>query len=74
MDKVVYQGAGYFAGIPARDMPLDEWAKLPKELRKAALKQELYKIVTCEEEAAAVEAEPTTSEKRDKKPCEIENA
>ena len=69
MDKVVYQGAGYFAGIPARDMTLDEWAKLPKEVRKAALKQELYKIVTCEEEA-----ESTKSEPKIKKPCEVENA
>ena len=71
MDKVKYEGGGYFAGVPARDMTLDEWAKCPKELRKAALKQGLYKIVTCEEEAA-VEAESATSEPREKKPCEVD--
>lgn len=70
-DRVVYQSGGYFAGVPARDMPLDEWVKYPKELRKAALKQGLYKIITCEEEA---EAESAKSEPKIKKPCEVENA
>lgn len=73
MDRVVYQGGAYFAGLPARDMPLDEWALHPKELRKTALKQGLYKIVTCEEEAA-VKAESTQSESKNKKPCEVDNA
>ena len=42
MDKYIYKGGGYFAGVPARDMTAEEWAKLPKEIREAALKADLY--------------------------------
>ena len=67
MDKAKYNGGGYFTGAPARDMTLEEWARVPKELRKTALKQGLYTIVTCEEEAEAVK-----SATREKKPCEVD--
>ena len=42
MDKYIYNGGGYFAGVPARDMSAEEWAKLPKEIQKAALQAGLY--------------------------------
>ena len=42
MDKYIYKGGGYFAGVPARDMSAEEWAELPKEIQKAALKDGLY--------------------------------
>ena len=42
-DCYVYQGNGYFVGLPARDMDADEWKQFPKELTKAALKAGLYK-------------------------------
>jgi len=44
VDKYVYQGGGYFVGVPARDMSAEEWAELPKEIQKAALKAGLYKL------------------------------
>ena len=44
MDKYVYQGSGYFVGLPARDLDADEWKQFPKELTKAALKDGLYKL------------------------------
>lgn len=44
MDKYVYKGGGYFAGVPARDMSAEEWARLPKEIREAALKAGLYAL------------------------------
>jgi hypothetical protein len=42
VDKYIYKGEGYFAGVPARDMSAEEWAELPKEIQKAALKAGLY--------------------------------
>ena len=42
MDKYIYKGGGYFAGVPARDMSAEEWAELPKEIQKAALKAGLH--------------------------------
>lgn len=50
MDKYVYQGSGYFVGLPARDLDADEWKQFPKELTKAALKAGLYKLEKQEEE------------------------
>ena len=44
MDKYVYQGNGYFVGLPARDLSVDEWKQFPKELTKAALKAGMYKL------------------------------
>jgi len=44
VDKYIYQGGGYFAGLPARDMDADEWKQFPKELVKAALSAGLYKL------------------------------
>jgi len=41
-DRYIYKGGGYFAGVPARDMSAEEWAKLPKEIQDAALKVGLY--------------------------------
>lgn len=41
-DRYIYNGGGYFAGVPARDMSAEEWAKLPKEIQEAALKAGLY--------------------------------
>lgn len=43
-DRYIYKGGGYFAGVPARDMSAEEWAKLPKEIQKAALKADLYEL------------------------------
>lgn len=42
MDKYIYKGGGYFVDVPARDMSAEEWAELPKEIQKAALKAGLY--------------------------------
>lgn len=50
MDKYVYQGSGYFVGLPARDMSVDEWKQFPKELTKAALKAGIYKLEKHKEE------------------------
>ena len=50
MDKYVYQGNGYFVGLPARDMDADEWKQFPKELTKAALKADIYKLEKHKEE------------------------
>ena len=41
-DRYIYKGGGYFAGVPARDISAEEWAKLPKEIQEAALKPGLY--------------------------------
>lgn len=50
MDKYIYdQEKGYLAGLPARDIDVDEWKLLPKELTKAALKLGMYKTVPKEE-------------------------
>ena len=43
-DFYVYQGSGYFVGLPARDLSVDEWKQFPKELTKAALKAGIYKL------------------------------
>lgn len=45
MDKYVYLGQGYFVGLPARDMSVDEWKQFPKELTDAALKLKMYRLV-----------------------------
>ncbi len=50
MDKYVYLGQGYFVGLPARDMSVDEWKQFPKELTKAALKAGMYKLEKHKEE------------------------
>ena len=44
MDNYIYQGGGYFAGLPARDIAVEEWKTFPKELTTAALKAGLYKL------------------------------
>ena len=49
-DCYVYQGSGYFVGLPARDLSVDEWKQFPKELTKAALKAGLYKLEKQKEE------------------------
>jgi len=43
-DCYVYQGNGYFVGLPARDLDADEWKQFPKELTKAALNAGMYKL------------------------------
>ena len=50
MDKYIYQGNGYFVGLPARDLDADEWKQFPKELTKAALKADIYKLEKHKEE------------------------
>jgi len=50
VDKYIYQGGGYFAGLPARDIDADEWKQFPKELTKAALNAGLYKLEKQKEE------------------------
>ena len=49
-DCYIYQGSGYFVGLPARDMDADEWKQFPKELTKAALKAGMYKLEKHKEE------------------------
>lgn len=49
-DCYVYQGSGYFVGLPARDLSVDEWKQFPKELTKAALKAGIYKLEKHKEE------------------------
>ena len=43
-DFYIYQGDGYFVGLPARDIDADEWKAYPKELTKAALNAGMYKL------------------------------
>ena len=43
-DCYIYQGSGYFVGLPARDLDADEWKQFPEELTKAALKAGIYKL------------------------------
>ena len=50
MDKYIYQGSGYFVGLPARDLSVDEWKQFPKELTRAALKAGIYKLEKHKEE------------------------
>jgi len=50
VDKYIYQGSGYFVGLPARDLSVDEWKQFPKELTKAALKAGIYKLEKHKEE------------------------
>ena len=59
MDKYIYQGEGYFVGLPARNLDADEWKQFPKELTKAALKAGMYKLekVTAVEMAAEPKAD-----------------
>ena len=49
-DRYIYKGGGYFAGVPARDMSAEEWAKLPKEIQEAALKAGLYVLEKAKQE------------------------
>lgn len=72
MDKIVYKGGGYYMGIPARDMTVEEWSQFPKAIRTAAIKQGLYKIETCKEVEAALAS--TGADTRDIEPCEGRNA
>jgi len=45
-DKYKYdEKKGYFAGLPARDLSVDEWKQLPEELAKAALKMGMFKLI-----------------------------
>lgn len=42
---VIYIGAGdYLAGVPARDMTIDEWEALDQSDRDAALALDLYQV------------------------------
>ena len=50
MDKYVHSGQDYFVGLPARDLDADEWKQFPKELTKAALKADIYKLEKHKEE------------------------
>jgi len=50
VDKYIYQGSGYFVGLPARDLSVDEWKQFPKELTRAALKAGIYKLEKHKEE------------------------
>ena len=46
MDKYVYSPEkGYLMGLPARDIPGDEWKLLPNELTEAALKLKMYRLI-----------------------------
>ena len=46
MDNYKYDPEkGYLIGLPARDIPVDEWKSLPKELTDAALKLKMYRLV-----------------------------
>ncbi len=47
--KIEYRGDGMILGVPTRDMDIEEWEQLPNELKQAALKTGLYKIVTISE-------------------------
>ncbi len=49
-DCYIYQGSGYFVGLPARDLSVDEWKQFPKELTNAALKAGMYKLEKQKEE------------------------
>lgn len=39
---ITYNGGGYFAGIPARDLTQEEWDALTGEQQKMALDSGLY--------------------------------
>ena len=46
MDNYKYDPEkGYLIGLPARDIPVDEWELLPLELTDAALKLKMYRLV-----------------------------
>lgn len=47
--RVIYKGTGFFIGLPARDMTLQEWREYPEKLTKAAVKAGLFEIVTDKE-------------------------
>lgn len=44
--KIIFKGGGFFIGLPARDMTLDEWRSYPAKVKEAAIKAGLYQIVT----------------------------
>lgn len=42
---IKYKGNGnYIQGVPARDLSMDEWNSLSKELQEAAMKSGLYEM------------------------------
>lgn len=54
MHKFVGKSNEFIPGVPARDIPDDEWALLPNERRELAEQSGLYKAV---KEKAAAKAE-----------------
>lgn len=38
-----YVGTGFLSGVPARDLSVEEWRALPRDVRRAALANGLYK-------------------------------
>ncbi len=43
--KIIYNPeAGYWQGVPARDLTQDEWQALPKELQKHLVEIGMYKV------------------------------
>jgi hypothetical protein len=43
--KVIYNsGRGFVSGIPARDLTMDEWEALSKELQEIAINSGVYKM------------------------------
>ena len=44
--RVIYKGLGFYIGLPARDMTLQEWKSYPKPVIEAALKSGIYEVVT----------------------------
>ena len=56
-DCYIYQGSGYFVGLPARDLSVDEWKQFPKELTNAALGAKMYKLEKVKVEIKATEPE-----------------
>lgn len=37
-------GKRFFVGVPARDLTLDEWDKLPKKLQRKLIRLGLYEV------------------------------
>lgn len=51
----IYIGAGdYLAGVPARDMTIEEWETLSPEDQATALKLDLYQVAAVVETPAPV--------------------
>lgn len=63
---VVYIGAGaYLAGVPARDMTLDEWEALDPADRATALALDLYQVATVAKTPAAPVKPPVAADKEE---------